>query len=737
METAPKKRKAPSQPQSKTRQSNNNYSSTSSRDIAETVNVMSTCQSSVTTVANMGRSGETQVHETSNPLSNVMPSNESPVVTSADTDGPEEMQVCSSVANTNTHRNKFEDKPVSIAPDTASNLTSPTNGSAITAANSDNGSSMITASVNRAPTTSISHQQNGPVHSSSDEKVEDMEWEPAVDNCLLEADYHTEHVFEGMDNDTSTFCDRSANVGGWSDERLPGNRTDSSRQAVREERSSGVLVTVHSKERSDESCSRQRDDSMSPLPVASSVVETEDSGVRRNQKIRKNGKKKMKKSRKFNIEDSTSRALVTRDNSLVTRLDVSFNSSNGNEDVNALESSDFPGMDDMLQVIIEEEDGECAKGQCETRFENGDVNLKEGNIVANSPGQVDFSCNKERYSDKHLTSSGIHVIGSESRVPGSVTSCSERPIRSSEKHLTNSDEHVIGPEKQVVGFPRDELAIEETQVDGDRLRSVCTVVNPSNGIGGFSVKQAVFEDDNFGNISNDCHDIGSDDEGMNVSEQQARDSSTPVTQVARDEEARKVGCSDGLTDDAHNVGTSRALTRDKGRCKGQVARDRNGRKSGPTSRDMIRVEDSHFSKITTESKDTEDSISTNTEVGRTLPQSTNKKRPSNKDEKNVGGKPPAYKLASRRRAKPTVPNTAQARGKSSKHSSGVGGDNSERNDLPLQTKTESSRTSTKPESDIEPAEPQEDVSKAKFRSRGNIFTCDFQTLELLWNFKGK
>ena len=579
-------------------------------------------------------------------------------------------------------------------------------------------SSAMTANINTAPSTSVPEEQNAEgvvndlMFSSSDEEAESMDWEPADGTFPVAINYDSENECEKMGNFASKSPDLSANEGGSNDTQLELDRTGSSRKTLSKETSSGMLVAADPKESTEVSGSCQSNSCVSSLP---------ESNGKKGQQTKKKRSKGKKKSRGCEVANASSRAvkrsLATQIDSLISRLNTSDNSGSGNEEeVSVFKRTDFLDMDDVLQVIMEEENEE--NNQSEFNFENEDVNLEEEYVRASSPAHS--PCSKQSHSEKHSTSSANRVIRFETQVSETkeqVTSCSKRPVTSGGKrmYMTNSEEDVISPANHVLISPNKEITPEEANEDRHRSRPAC---DPLDGeTGSFSVKEVVLEDDSASDVANDYDEKGSDEEGMDVLEQPAHDNSTPVAQASCDDETRKKDCSGGSTRDTNKDENSRG--------NGQVTRDENSHKASASllSTDM---EDSQASERATKNKESGNSILSNAELKRTQ---TNK-RSSQKNERNVRTKSSLNKRGSPTPVQPAVQNTAKTRGKTPKRTTGVKGGNFVLNDL--------GSASSKPEKkDIEVAEPETDVSKAKFRSRGNIFTCDLQTLELLWNFKGK
>jgi len=512
------------------------------------------------------------------------------------------------------------------------------------------GSSTITADINRSPLQSESQKRNAsavvdePMFSSSDEDVEGMEWDLPEDNCAVGLDHNSEHVSEDTQGDSSSFQDRIANEGCSGDRRLPGSRTVRSRKEF-----SG--------------------------DISPAGLERSENNAKRSQKTEIKNRKRPKKSRGFDVAHTGSRSVervsLVPPIALPTRLNVSSNSAGGNE-VDVLEDTDFPGMDDVLQVIIEEEDEELTKSQNEISLNNEDINLEEDSVRFNGSVLRESNCTGKRYSENHSASSQDHHEGVSSSVE--------------ELHVT----------------------VKESYRGSGHLRATCNTQNgTSDEVGCFLVDNGVVEDD----IPSDYDGVDSDDEGLDVSEEQDRvcDNSTSVTQVARDK--------DVLTRDT-GVGNSRVSTLDKG----QIARDGDSNKTS--------VENSHLSDSSSKDRDTDENVSTIRQEERPLSQSTNK-RSSQKNDKNVVARPPSNRRTSSTPAKPAVVNAAKPRNKSSKRTTEM-----KAKDLEFDSEKHS-QTGSKPGRNIETSEPEEDVSKAKFRSRSNPFAFDLQTLELLWNFKGK
>ena len=202
-------------------------------------------------------------------------------------------------------------------------------------------------------------------------------------------------------------------------------------------------------------------------------------------------------------------------------------------------------------------------------------------------------------------------------------------------------------------------------------------------------------------------DISSDESVINISRQTISPhvDGSPIAQVARDNETGQVGFSRGSTPES--MGNSPDVSLDNG----EVSRDEAA--VSPASQSL---------EETTENKGKEDKISNNAELKRPRLQCPNKRR-IQKNERNIGSKT-SNNRSSLIPAKHTATNAAKS-------------NNSEVEDINLglnNSETVSNKTSEK---NVEHENSQSEFSVPKFRSRANIFTCDLQTLELLWNFKGK
>ena len=114
------------------------------------------------------------------------------------------------------------------------------------------------------------------------------------------------------------------------------------------------------------------------------------------------------------------------------------------------------------------------------------------------------------------------------------------------------------------------------------------------------------------------------------------------------------------------------------------------------------------------------------EVSLTGSKGRGRNTPQDKNSRNVSGKKSSNKRSAKTPAK-------KGPGKNSKRSQ-IASDktNSQVNGNDIQT-TKSSTSREKPKK----TDDQEEVAKAQFRNRSSIFAHDMQTLELLWNFKGR
>lgn len=673
---------------------------------------LGTCCKSATAFANHGRPEEMQGGVAAAASSTLVSPRSSSAAAFANQSRPGEMQddvasafsstlvlPCSNSASAFANQGRPEETQVGVTSATLSTLVTSCNNSAATTACID-GTDEMQDEITSTPTSNNFQVQNAgaftdeKMFSSSDEDGEGMDWEPTVAEILevhspVECDFETDNEFENVSN----------NEGGSEDRCLieddprdmcyscepPGNSSTDLPKKIDAEMVSTALTAV------SDSDSSEDDLPLSLLCKASSLVNKTNTSVKRNRNSKEKEGRGIKKSRDSsqsdgeNVEDSISRSEETVAVLPPVGLKAFCNNNDIREGVNALESTDFPGMDDVLQVIIEEEERELDDYQCETRFENEEVNVEEGYVDANSPDDASEGRNAELINSK--------------------------------KQVRHSPMKDINPGGRCEG--------------DDNLRLACESHGKTNNIDGALLdEEDVLGVDSFNDVTNDYANINTDEEGGVVLEQQrpASDSRSPKTRDARDKGIDKQGCSKGSTRDTRKVDKSRGFTRDQGGSDSQETRDGNGDKEGRTSPDCTakvnHAEDLRSSVEITNNRDTEDGMC------KTLTQSTSKTS-RQKNKKTVSAKRPVDKGSSCNPAKPAVPSTAKSRGKKVHRVNGVNGNNLEENDVG--TEGESSQNIEKPVKD----EPSEDVSKAKFRNRSNIFACDLQTLELLWNFKGR
>ncbi|KAL9972465.1 hypothetical protein ACROYT_G018771 [Oculina patagonica] len=711
-ETAPQKRKTPNQPQrsetetvmdtremtavqtrdGETRQSD----SRASEGVSESTNLMTSSKDSGATTADQGRSGEMQDVATA-ASSTLVTCNKS--ATASENHGrPEKMQV--GVASTSFSTmafpcgNSAADFVNQVRPEeTQGGVAS---AALLTLGTSSNNSATSTAYIDRTDemqdeiASSNFQEQNASaftddkMFSSSDEDGEGMDWVPTVAENLevespVECDLESENEFENI----------RSNVGGSEDRCMiedgPRDRCYSSEPP---ENSSTVLTKKIDAEMVPDSDSSEDDLPLSLLCKASSSVNKTNMSVKRNKKTQKKQRSGIKKSRdssqsdRQNVQDSVSKSqeLVPVPSPVV--LKTFCNSGDIREGVSALESTDFPGMDDVLQVIIEEEESELVNDQSGTRFENEEVNVEEGYADNYSPGD-----------------------GSEGR-----------------------NAKLISSEKQVRRSPMKDLNLEEMCEDEDNLRLACESHGKTNNNDGELLNEEnALVVDSFNDVTNNYENISTDEESGGVSEQQkaALDSRSPKTRDTRDKGIDKQGCLKGSTRDTRIVYKSRGLARGQGGSESKETRDGNGNMEERVLPDL-RSEVSHAEHLSS-SMEVTNNRETKDRKQETLTQSTCKTL-RQKNKKTVSAKRPVDKGSSCTPTKPAVPSTAKSRGKNALRVNRVNGDNLEANDVATEAET-----IEKPVKD----EPSEDVSKAKFRNRSNIFACDMQTLELLWNFKGR
>ena len=635
--------------------------------------VLLQCTNSATTFANQFRPEESQGGVTSAPSSTLT----SP---------------CSNFAAVFANEGRSEEMQDGVASASSSTLVTSCNNSATSTECVDREGEMQ-VDITSSHTSSNFQEQNAGAFTddevfSSYDDGEGMDWEPAVDEILevhspVESDRELENEFEDIPNNVGESEDRCMLQDDPSDKgylsEIPENISSKLPKEIDAEMISTALTTIYDSDSSED------DLPLSLLAKASSLDNKTKVSVKRSPQAKKKEGKGPKKSSntplsvEHNVEDSSSRSDDIVSILPPVCLKDFCNNSDIREGVNALESTDFPGMDDVLQVIIEEEENDVDSSECGARLENEDVNVEEGYVKDNHPADA-----------------------------------SERSEHNAE---------LINSQKQVRPSPRKGFNLSlRCEADDNLRRASHSHGEANNNNGALPDEQDYLEMDSFNNVSNDYVTISSDEEGVSVLEQQkpARDTNTPKIRDTRDKRTDNQSCSRGSTVDTCKTVTSCGLTRDQSGSESQVTRDGNGNKEGRTSPDLTRevnhAEDLRSSVEITNNRDTEERV-----CGVTLTQSSSKTS-RQKNKKNVGAK---------RSAKPAVPSSAKSRGKNANRVNRMNGSNSEVNDIRTEA-DESSQTIDKPVK-----EETEDVSKAKFRSRSNIFACDVQTLELLWNFKGR
>ncbi|CAH3168740.1 unnamed protein product [Porites evermanni] len=501
--------------------------------------------------------------------------------------------------------------------------------------------------------------------SSSDE--EGMDWEPTGCNAFTEVD--SENETERMENHAVSSHNCSANELDSDDgrlvidsdalaevdseneiEKMEKGATRSQNSASELESDDGRLVidfggsssnavsqlpsmlsSVNSKESNKVIDSSQRNRDAASVTQVSSLVNKADISAKKKHKSKKRKRKEKKKSRH-------------------------------DESKAECESTDFPGLDDVLQVIIEEESQ--ISDQIETRSESDPLHLEHDDISNN------------------------------------------RSIRT-EKRVTSLDEEETSVENHTLRRPYQEEITEEIHNGVHQARIVSNIPSSTTSEeGSLPIEQDFVEYDSVVDLGND-DDISSDENVINISKQTISPhvDGSPIAQVARDNETGQVGFSRGSTPES--MGNSPDVSLDNG----EVSRDEAA--TSPASQSL---------EETTENKGKEDKISNNAELTRPRLQCPNK-RTIQKNERNVRSKT-SNNRSSLIPAKHTATNAAKSNN-SEVEDINVGLNNSE---------TVSNKTSQK---NVEHEDSQSEFSVPKFRSRANIFTCDLQTLELLWNFKGK
>ena len=646
--------------------------------------------------SNTASSRNVEESTTSLPSINVVNSHEGPITTAVNIDLPEEVQVDSSPVPSGSVR--LRDTPaVDKQHGTSSDLSSNMEPAVLTDEMEESHSvaplsKWAPANMGTETVTNINSSQRACVEktpaanddvictfSSSDE--EGMDWEPAGCNALTEVD--SENATEKMENHAVSSHNCSANELDSDDgrlvidsdalaevdseneiERMEKDATRSQNSASELESDDGRLVidfggsssnalsqlpsmlsSVNSKESNKVIGSSQPNRDAESVTQVSSLVNKADISAKKKHKSKKR-KRKMKKSRR-------------------------------DESKAECESTDFPGLDDVLQVIIEEESQ--ISDQIETRSECDPLHLEHDDI-ANSPAAHSY-CSAQMNSR-------------------------DRSVRT-EKRVTSLDEEETSVENHTLRRPYQEEITEEMHNEVHQARILSNIPSSTTSEeGSLPIEQDFVEYDSVVDLGND-DDISSDENEMNISQQTISPhvDGSPIAQVTRDNESGQVGFSRGSTPES--MGNSPDVSLDNG----EVSRDEAA--ASPASQSL---------EETTENKGKEDKISNNVELTRPRLQCPNK-RTIQKNERNIGSKI-SNNRSSLIPAKHTATNAAKSNN-SEVEDINVGMNNSE---------TVSKKTSQK---NVEHEDSQSEFSVPKFRSRANIFTCDLQTLELLWNFKGK
>ena len=232
-------------------------------------------------------------------------------------------------------------------------------------------------------------------------------------------------------------------------------------------------------------------------------------------------------------------------------------------------------------------------------------------------------------------------------------------------------------------------------------------------------------DDNFNGASH--HDnIDSDEEDIVLSElvKRLRDSCEHKTRATSDREHKEQSCSTSSNRNTRRGDETCGLGRETSQSEGKTTViEKNSRTKSPqidSTRATNSVNDSNSTAEVAPDKITVEVIS----VTRERFCKPNSKQ---KSKKNGGVQLTVNKSALRTQANSLAPRKE----KSQKGASQTNGNN---------LKGDNSGSGTRRNSDIIAGKKDEyvgDVSKAKFRTKDNIFAFDVQTLELLWNFKGK
>lgn len=511
--------------------------------------------------------------------------------------------------------------------------------------------------------------------SSSDEDGEGMDWEPAVsEHSGVESEFEPENSFENTYRNNSLVTEE-----GPKDKRSSSEPSEnSSAQRIDAEMVSTALAAVSGSD------SFGDDMPLALLAEVSSSVKKAEVSVTRGQGIKKKKGKVMKKNSDTKVHDgriveelnsgSEETVSVLKPDPPAAGLKAVSNNRDISEGVNALGSTNFPGMDDVLQVIIEEEENDLDSCHLETSLQNADVNVVEECVEITRQGD------------------------------------------SSEERKSES----ISSKEQGISFSRIALNPNERSEGSSSLPLARGSHGETNGNDGVLLeKQDALEVDSFREVSNDYGNISNDEESISILEQQKSACGTLNAQGVHYKEINRQSCLGGSAQDTREADESRAVACDRVN-ESQVNFGVSNHSAIGTSPDLtVEINSSGDTRSSVE-------VANDNNFHRTLPRSTCKISVQ-KSKKNAGTKGSVDKRSSSASAKLGVPSTAKSKCKSAHRASPL---TSKVNDV--ETETGNSQTIQKPKE-----EPHEDVSKAKFRSRGNIFACDLQTLELLWNFKGK
>ena len=650
--------------------------------------------------SNTASSRNVEESTTSLPSINVANSHEGPITTAVNMDLPEEVQLDSSPVpsgsvslSDNPAVNEQHGTPSDLSSNLVPAVLTEEMGESHSVAPLSNWApaNMGTETVTNSNSSQRACVENTPAanddvictFSSSDE--EEMDWEPAGCNALTEVDSENEtermenHAVSShncsaneLDSDDGRLviaCDALADVDSENEiERMEKDATRSQNSAIEHESDDDRLVidfggsssnavsqlpsmlsSVNSKESNKVISSSQRNRDAESVTRVSSLVNKADISAKKKHKSKKRKRKEMKKSRR-------------------------------DKNKAECESTDFPGLDDVLQVIIEEESR--ISDQIETRSESDPLHLEHDDI-ANSPAAHSYCSAQMNSSDRSIRT--------------------EELVTSLEEEETNVENHTLRR-------PYQEETTEEIHDGVHQARIVSNIPSSTTSEeGSLPIEQDFVEYDSVVDLGND-DDISSDDNVMNISQQTISphvDGST-IAQVARDNETGQVGCSRGSTPEYRELmGNSPCVSRDHG----EVSRDEAA--ASPASQSL---------EETTENKGKEDKISNNAELTKPRLQCSNK-RTIQKNERNIRSKT-SNNRSSLIPAKHTATNAAKS-------------NNSEVEDINVGLNNSETISKESSQKNVEHEDSQREFSMPKFRSRANIFTCDLQTLELLWNFKGK